>query len=116
MQWWEGELERPYLLHRARSFQDAARRLPQAPRLPSFFEARLAAATPRAEIVGIEQEETGQAGVGKKRKRGPAIQQPREPWSVPRVAEKERLAMLQHVVTGLNDQLFADLLQGFHPQ
>jgi hypothetical protein len=33
---------------------------------------------------------------------------------VPRVAEKERLAMLQHVVTGLNDQLFADLLQGFH--
>lgn len=116
MQWWEGELERPYLLHRARSFQDAARRLPQAPRLPSFFEARLAAATPRAEIVGIEQEETGQAGVGNKRKRGPAIQQPREPWSVPRVAEKERLAMLQHVVTGLNDQLFADLLQGFHPQ
>jgi hypothetical protein len=114
LQWWEGELERPYLLHRARGLQDAARRIPQAPRLPAFLEARLAAATPRVEIVGIQQKETGQAGVGDKRKRDPATQQPREPWSVPRVAEKERHAMLQHVVTGLNDQLFADLLQGFH--
>jgi hypothetical protein len=117
VQWWEGELERLYLFHRARRLQDAAKRLSQDPHLPAVLEARLMAATPRVEIVGAQQEEegeTGQARAGGKRKRAPAIQRPREPWSVPRVAEKERHAILRHVAAGLTDQLFAKLLQGFH--
>jgi hypothetical protein len=76
---------------------------------PSFLEARVATglALPRVEIVGAAQDED--AGARGKTKRAPV-----EAWHMPVVGEGERLAMLQHVVTGLNDQLFTDLLQGLH--
>jgi hypothetical protein len=81
---------------------------------PSFLEARVATglAVPRVEIVGAVQDED--AGAGRKRKRALVVKEEEEAWQMPGVGEGERLAMLQHVVTGLNDQLFADLLQGFH--
>jgi hypothetical protein len=84
----------------------------------SFLEARVATglALPRVEIVGTAQEaDDADAGAGRKRKRAPVVKEREEVWHMPGVGEGERLAMLQHVVTGLNDQLFADLLQGFHP-
>jgi hypothetical protein len=115
LQWWEGELERRYLLHRARGLQDAGMRLSLAlGPAPSFLEARVATglALPRVEIMGTVQDED--AGAGRKR-RAPVVKEKEEAWHMPGLGEGERLAMLQHVVTGLNDQLFADLLQGFHP-
>jgi hypothetical protein len=66
------------------------------------------------EIVGTPQDEDAGAK-RKRRKRAPVVKEKEEAWHMPGVGEGERLAMLQHVVTGLNDQLFADLLQGFHP-
>jgi hypothetical protein len=65
------------------------------------------------EIVGTVQDDD--AGAGRKRRRAPVVKKREEAWHMPGVGEGERLAMLQHAVTGLNDQLFADLLQGFHP-
>jgi hypothetical protein len=100
-QWLEDEKECIYLLHRARGLQDAARSLALGA-VPSFLEGRVGTGLgpPRVEIVGTQHEEDASA----RGKRGLAG-----------VAEEECDAMVEYVVTGLNDQLFAELLQGFYP-
>jgi hypothetical protein len=107
-QWWEGELERRYLLQRARSLHDASTTQRDTPTasVPAFLQARVAAGhvLPQVEVVAGEQEE--HAGADGKRKASEEAGSTQE--------EEEQHAVVVGVVTQLNEQLFTELMQGFH--
>jgi hypothetical protein len=111
-QGWKVELERPAILCRARSLHKAyttQRDMPTS-QVPSYLEARVAAghAAPSVEIVSHqspEQQEQGDASG--KRKADDAR-------SRSEAQEERRHAMAEYVVKALNEELFIELLEGFH--
>jgi hypothetical protein len=89
---------------------------PTAP-VPTYLKARVAAghAVPVVEVVSPQsqeqqQQEGGQAGASGKRKAADESSDAQGAGS----GEEEVAAMLEYVVTGLNEELVTELLGGFH--
>lgn len=102
-QWWEGELERRYLLHRARCLHNAYAMHGDTPTVPvpAYLHGRVAAgqALPSVDVVGQQaQLQAGASGNG-----GASMEEC-----------EERHAMLAYVVVHLNAQLFTELIEAFH--
>jgi hypothetical protein len=103
MQWWEGELERRYLLQRAWKIHDAYMthdEKPTAP-LPAFLQDRVAAgqALPEVELAGGYQEEQPAATSGERKAH----------------QEEEVNAVLAYAVMRLRDApLFTEFMHCFH--
>jgi hypothetical protein len=99
-QWWEIELERPYLLYRAKRLReiDSMHQDAGVASLPAYLKARgvTGLAVPRVEVVAPQQR---WHSVGSK---------------ASEEDEEERRAVLTHVLENLNDQLFIELMDGFH--
>jgi hypothetical protein len=100
-QWWEAELERPYLLYRAKRLRDIHRKHQEATgaSVPAYLETRGAVglAVPVVEVF---------------------TPQPRW-YSLNRkaraeAAEEELHEMVVHVLGNLHEQLFIELMHGFH--
>jgi hypothetical protein len=111
MQWWEGELERRYVLQRARCLHDAFTKhedKPTAP-LPAFLHDRAAAgqALPELEVMEGGQEEQQGGASGKRKASGGAASAQEEEG-------EEAHEVLAYVTTQMNEQLFTELVQGFH--
>jgi ankyrin repeat protein len=116
-QWWEGELERRYVLSRAMCLHKAytTQRDMPASQVPTYLEARLAAghAVPVVEVVvwpqpeGQQAEQAGESGEGK------ATGERGDAQGADAGEEEQRHAVLEYVVTGLNEELIRELLEGF---
>jgi hypothetical protein len=105
LQWWDGELERGYLLYRARTLHDACTVHQQTPThpLPSYLEARAAGlALPWVTVAEGQQEGAG-GQWGRKRTVAP-----------PGVQQQERHAITEWAMKPLSGELFMELMQGFH--
>jgi hypothetical protein len=118
-QWWKGELERRYVLSRAMCLHKAyttQRDLPTS-QVPTYLKARAATghAVPVVEVVvraQSEGEQAEQAGASGKRK---AAGERGEAQGAEAGEEEEtRHAVLEYVVTGLNEELIRELLEGFY--
>jgi hypothetical protein len=100
-QWWEAELERPYLLYRAKCLRDIHRKHPEAvgASVPAYLETRGAAglAVPVVEVVELQQRWYSLS------RKAPA-----------EAVEEERNEMLMHVLGKFDGQLFIELMDGFH--
>jgi hypothetical protein len=118
-QWWEGELERRYVLSRAMCLHKAyttQRDLPTS-QVPTYLEARVAAghAVPVVEVVwaqseGQQAEQAGASGEGRTAGEGGEAQGA----EAGEEEEEQRHAVVEYVVTGLNEELIRELLEGFH--
>jgi hypothetical protein len=113
-QWWEGELERRYVLSRAMCLHKAyttQRDLPTS-QVPTYLEARVAVghAVPVVEVMW-PQSEGEQAGASGKRK---AAGERGEAQGAEAGEEEQRHAVVEYVVTGLNEELIRELLEGFY--
>jgi hypothetical protein len=99
-QWWEAELERPYFLHRAKCLSDVYMRQQVAPPMPVYLRAR---ALPRVEVVAVQQapEDTICTKVSVEAR---GVQE----------GEEERHAMVTYAMKEMNEQLYIELLEGFH--
>jgi hypothetical protein len=91
-QWWEGELERVYVLCKARAISENLRQqaAPSAP-VSAYLQARVAAgsALPTVEVLGVQKREQ---------------------------EEEERRAVLAFAVTTLGSDLFTELMHGVPAQ
>jgi hypothetical protein len=100
-QWWEVELERPYLLYRAKRLREIHRKHPEAigSSVPAYPETRGAVglAVPVVEVVDLQQRRHSLI------RKAPAG-----------AAEEELHEMVMHVLENLNEQLFIELMDGFH--
>jgi hypothetical protein len=99
-------------LHKAYTTQ---RDLPTS-QVPTYLEARVAAghAVPVVEVVVSAQsegEQAEQAGASGKRK---AAGESSEAQGAEAGEEEQRHAVVEYVVTGLNEELIRELLEGFH--
>ena len=109
LQWYEGELEKPLLLSKARAAADAVESLENAEKepskkaaidvqqaMPAYLKGRVARGEglPVLELVG--RDDGGKRRLPKKK----------------RALELERRAVLEHVVCVLNTDLFLDLMAG----
>jgi hypothetical protein len=116
-QWWEGELERRYVLSRAMCLHKAyttQRDLPTS-QVPTYLEARVAAghAVPVVEVVAWAQsegEQAEQAGASGKRKAAGESSGAQGAEA----GEEQRHAVVEYVVTGLNEELIRELLEGLY--
>jgi hypothetical protein len=101
-QWWEAELERPYLLHRAKCLTDMYMKYQPAVTdpMPAYLKAR---ALPRVEVVAVQQGHEGT--VGKK-----ASAEARGTQE----GEEEQHAMVTYAMKDMNEQLYIELFGGFH--
>jgi hypothetical protein len=121
-QWWEGELERRYVLARATCLHKAyttQRDMPTS-QVPTYLEARVAAghAVPSIEVVVPQSERrpprsmtrTAEASGKRKGESGTGDET--------RVGKREREldAMLKYVVKQLDEALVTELLEGFHSE
>jgi hypothetical protein len=81
--------------------------------VPTYLEARVAAghAVPVVEVVASAQSEGEQAGASGKRK---AAGEGGEAQGAEAGEEETRHAVLEYVVTGLNEELITELLEGFN--
>jgi hypothetical protein len=142
-QWWDGELERRALLCRATCLHKAytTQRDQPTSQVPTYLEARVAAgqAVPSVEVVSPEfeaqqqrQQEQEQevarvlAKVERRserimarkpsgRRKRTAADRRNDAWAAQaRKEEETRLAMVEYVVKGLNEQLVTELLEGFY--
>jgi hypothetical protein len=125
-QWWEGELERGYVVHRARCIAEqhsflqptldaAAVSLASSlasVSIPAFLSPRTrVGAVPHVEVVRLsEDEETGAStGQGERKveeEHGGDVQGP---------SEAERDATVKYVMQDLHPELYTELMAGFNP-
>jgi hypothetical protein len=101
-QWWEAELERPYLLHRAKYLTDMYIKYQPAVTdpMPACLKAR---ALPRVEVVAAQQEQHG------------GISDTEASTEARGAQEGEELyAALTYTMKEMNEQLYIELLGGFH--
>jgi hypothetical protein len=120
-QWWQDELERRYVLYRATCLHKAytTQRDQPTSQVPTYLEARVAAghAVPVVEVVSPQSERRITRSMarkaeasGKRKAAGEGGEaQGAEAWE-----EEQRHAVLEYVVTGLNEALLTELLEGFH--
>jgi hypothetical protein len=109
-QWWDGQLERRSLLYRAKALHNVHMTHQEAPTrpVPVYLKARVEGglALPRVEVKERQVEGTGSEGGGK------CTRDEREVRAVKK--QQERHAMLGLVVGQLSEELFTELVQGFH--
>lgn len=112
-QWWEAELERAHLLQRAKCLDDMYTRhqTAAAAPVPAYLTARAAARLPlpRVEVVAATQQEAQPGGASEASVEASAAEA-----RGTQEGEEERCAVLNYVLTALNDQLFIELMDGFH--
>jgi hypothetical protein len=105
-QWWDDEMERRCILYRARALHDAYTKHQEAPTrpVPGYLEARAEAglAWPRVETVAGQRDDVGWAG-DEMCSRSDTVEQ-----------QQGMDAMVEWVMKELNEELFTELLQGFH--
>jgi hypothetical protein len=106
LQWWEGELQRAYVLHKARTLHEDTATRQQAPAapVPAYLRARVmpGSVLPSVQVVAIDQ--AGEEGAAKRgRKEGGQAKE-----------EEEKCAMVGFVVKDLAAELYIELLAGFH--
>jgi hypothetical protein len=109
-QWWDGELERGYLIHRARALHNAYTTHQEAPTrpVPGYLKARAEAglALPREEMTEGQQNGAGWAGDRKRTRAVTKAHATGEPQCMH--------AVVGWVVNELNGELFTELMHGFH--
>jgi hypothetical protein len=110
VQWWEGELQRAYVLHKARTLHEDAATRQQAPAapVPVYLSPRVQGGKrlPQVEVGARQQEEAGTRGAAK---RGTAEE------GQEKVEDGEEVcAMVGYVVKDLGAELYTELLQGLH--
>jgi hypothetical protein len=120
-QWWEGELERSYVLSRATCLHKAytTQRDQPTSQLPIYLKARVAAghAVPVVEVVSPQSERritrnmARAAEASGKRK---AAGEGGDAQGAEAGEEETRHAVLDYVVKGLDEALLTELLEGFH--
>jgi hypothetical protein len=105
LQWWEGELQRAYVLHKARTLHDVIATRQQAPAapVPAYLTARvtLGSMLPSVQVVAID--EAGEEG---------AAQREREEGGQAKEEDQEVCAMVRFVVRDLDGHLYTELLEG----
>lgn len=104
-QWWDGELERPYILHRARRVHEDCTTRQQARGRPVPAYLRSVERKNRWPRVHVQGDGGGQT------MRGPAE---RNDEGTGLEEEEERHAMLNYVIQDLASELYTELLVGFH--
>jgi hypothetical protein len=133
VQWWEKELQRGYVVHRARYLYDqhsllqpqitaaaltAASTLASAG-IPPFMTARTSILPlPHVEVVRPPRELKGRrGGVSEAKRKAEANQREGEGEGegAQEPSEEERDAMLKYVIQELKAELYIELLAGFHP-
>lgn len=118
VQWWEGELQRPYLLHKARALHEAAATRQHTPNAPIPLYLRQRAGNdwgmPSVGVVGI----LGQsAAVGGKRGReGGEVEWSTAHFQRLKVGDEERHATVGYVVRDVNGHLYAELMDGLRQE
>jgi hypothetical protein len=108
LQWWEGELERAYVLHRARRVQQDTT-TPQQARaaaVPAYLKAR-ADKGRRLPSVHVQGWGSRKGPVTRGAAQGHVGEGGEQ-------AEKEREAVVRFVVEGLATELYTELIAGFH--
>jgi hypothetical protein len=105
LQWWEGELQRAYVLHKARTLHEDTTTHQQAPAapVPAYLRTRVQAGNAMPSVEGGAIAQGGEEGAAK-RGREERGQEKAE----------ELCAMVQYVVKDLAAELYVELLQGFH--
>jgi hypothetical protein len=102
VQWWEGELARAYVLHKARTLHDDTATHQQTPAatVPAYLRPRVQEGSlmPSVEVVTIEQGGEEKGGEGGQQKQ---------------MEEKIR-AMVGFVMKDLAAELYTELLAGLH--
>jgi hypothetical protein len=110
VQWWEGELERAYYIHRARRMHEDGISRQQAPTatVPAYVRTRVGRKKrfPRVHVIGENGGRATRASA--KRGRGATGEEPSEE------EEKEKGAMLKYVIHDLAQELYTELFAGFH--
>jgi hypothetical protein len=106
-QWWQAELERPYLIQRAKRLYDMhmnRHKAGVAP-MPAYLKARgrVGPALPRLRVVAAPRKQHGSASGTKEPAEDDARQE----------GEEEQHAVLTFVLKKLNEQLFIELIDGF---
>jgi hypothetical protein len=98
LQWWEGELQRAYVLHKARTLHEDTATCQQAPAapVPAYLSRRVQGGK---RLPQVQIQESG--GSGGRRTRAAA-------------KEEEMCAMVGCVVKDLSAELYIELLAGFH--
>jgi hypothetical protein len=103
LQWWEGELHRAYVLHKARTLHEDTATRQQAPAapVPAYLTARVTPGSvlPSMQVVAID--EAGEEGAAK-----------REREEGGQAKEEEVFAMVGFVVRDLDGHLYTELLEG----
>jgi hypothetical protein len=103
VQWWEGELQRAYVLHKARTLHEDAATRQQAPAapVPAYLSPRVQGGSvmPQVDI-------RGRGGSGGPRTRAAANRGGED--------EEAICAMVGYVVKDLAAELYIELLQGLH--
>jgi hypothetical protein len=106
-QWWEGELERAYALHRARQMHEDSTRRQQAPGgpVPAYLRQRVERKR-RLPRVQLQEDNGGRATrASAKRRSGRTDGE---------ASQEEMDAMLKYAVEDLAPELYVELMMGFH--
>jgi hypothetical protein len=110
VQWWGGELERGYVLHRARCLSE----LPPLPTglatvsIPTYLAARVGP-LPRVQVVPLAEGSKGAAGEGEGEEEGGGAEE-----EGAEEGEEEKDATLQYVLHDLAPELVIELMEGFY--
>jgi hypothetical protein len=106
-QWWDGELERAYALHRARQMHEDSTRRQQAPGgpVPAYLRQRVERkrGLPRVQL----QEDKGGRATRASAKR-------RSGRTDGEASQEEMDAMVKYAVEDLAPELYVELMMGFH--
>jgi hypothetical protein len=113
VQWWDGELQRAYVLHKARMLHDDTATRQQAPAapVPAYLSPRVQGGKrlPQVQV-------RGRGGSGGPRTRGAAKRGVEEAGGQEKEKEEEEevCAMVGYVVKDLAAELYTELLQGLY--
>jgi hypothetical protein len=109
LQWWEGELQRAYVLHKARTLHQDTTTHQQAPAapVPAYLRTRIQAGKRLPQLKVRDRGSSGGPRTRGAAKRGREEERGQE-------MEEEVGTMVQYVVKDLAAELYVELLEGFH--
>jgi hypothetical protein len=113
VQWWEGELERGYVLHRAKCLSEL-RPISAAlatVSIPTYMTPRIRL-PPAVQVVSLAGGSGGAVGKGKRK--GLEEKEGEKGESGKEVGEEEKDAMVKYVMQDLSRELYTELMEGFH--
>jgi hypothetical protein len=105
-QWWDGELERAYALHRARQMHEDSTRRQQAPGgpVPAYLRQRVERKR-RLPRVELQEDNGGRATRASAKRSGRTDGE---------ASQEEMDAMVKYAVEDLAPELYVELMMGFH--